>query len=69
MEDDNLFAGVLWSLLLWVLVATGLKLSGLCGLSWWTVLLPLWLPTVGFAALILLAFFAYLIVNGGGSGQ
>lgn len=69
MEEDNLFVGVLWSLALWVLVGSALKLSGLCGLSWLTVLAPVWLPAVGFAALFAVTLLAYLVVTGGGSGQ
>lgn len=69
MEDDNLFTGVLWSLLLWVLLGSLLKLSGFVTLSWPVILFPLWLPLVGFLGLLVVALFAYLIVTGGGSGQ
>lgn len=68
-DDDNLFAGVAWALLLVTLLLFGLKVTGLIGWSWWFLLAPLWLPAACFGSLILILALAYLIAFGGGNGH
>lgn len=68
-EDDNLFAGVAWALILSLTVLVVLKGCGLIDWSWWFLLAPLWLPVACCGSLILILALAYLIAFGGGSGH